>query len=147
MTNKLKVLLADDDMDDCMFFKEAFEELDISASLTIVNNGVELMRYFVQNQNSFPDVIYLDLNMPLKNGYDCLSEIKNNTLLQHLPVIIYSTCYDKTIADRLYQDGAHYYIQKPAEFSNLKKILLRSITFLFQHKQLQPPKEEFIIFN
>jgi CheY-like chemotaxis protein len=143
----LNILLADDDIDDCLFFRDALEELDIAASLTTVNDGVQLMKYLEQKQDPLPDIIYLDLNMPLKNGYECLAEIKKNEGLKHVPVIIYSTCYDKAIADKLYNDGAHYYIQKPAAFQDLKAILLRSITFVLQRINVQPSKEEFIIFN
>lgn len=145
LTDNLNVLLADDDTDDCIFFREALDESDITASLTTVNDGVQLMRHLEKNQHAFPDIIYLDLNMPLKNGYDCLLEIKSNPRLKHLPVIVYSTCFDRAIADRLYEEGAHYYICKPAEFPSLKIVILRSIFLTLQNKNKQPLKEDFII--
>jgi len=142
---KLNLLLADDDIDDCIFFKEALEELPVSASLITVHDGVQLMQYLTKNPNPFPNTLYLDLNMPRKNGFECLSEIKNNDKLKYLPVIIYSTSFDKEIADKLYENGAHFYIRKPAEFPDIKKVILKSIILIEENKNEQPSKEEFVI--
>ena len=79
---KLLILLADDDVDDCIFFREALEELPVNASLTTVKDGVQLIQHLTDNPNPFPDVLYLDLNMPRKNGFECLSEIKSNASTQ-----------------------------------------------------------------
>jgi len=94
---KLRLLLADDDTDDCTFFREALEELPLTASLTTVNDGVELMRLLSGELTSFPDMLFLDLNMPRKTGYEILSEIKSNDKLKHLPVIILSTSFEHDI--------------------------------------------------
>ena len=145
ISGKVNLLLADDDIDDCIFFKEALEELPVTASLATVNDGVQLMQYLTKNLNPFPNILYLDLNMPRKNGFECLSEIKSNDRLRNLPVIIYSTSFDREIADRLYECGAHFYIRKPAEFFNLKKVILKSITLIGKNKKRQPPKGEFVI--
>ena len=123
----LSLLLADDDLDDCAFFKEALAELPVNASLTTVNDGVQLMQLLSEKEHELPDALYLDLNMPRKNGLDCLSEIKQNIKLKKLPVIIFSTSLDPAIVNQLHENGANYYIRKPAEFSNLKKIILRSL--------------------
>ncbi len=72
----LNLLLADDDTDDCFFFKEALEELPVSAKFTFVNDGVQLMQLLIVNDTSLADALFLDLNMPRKNGFECLSEIK-----------------------------------------------------------------------
>jgi CheY-like chemotaxis protein len=74
--DELRVLLADDDADDCLFFKEALEELPLSTSLTIVNDGDQLMKWLLKNTSRLPHVLFLDLNMPRKNGFECLTEIR-----------------------------------------------------------------------
>lgn len=83
---KLSIILADDDIDDCLFFTEALEELKINIQLKIVHDGEELMRQLALKNNKY-DVLFLDLNMPRKNGFECLQEIKSNEKLISLPVI------------------------------------------------------------
>ena len=142
---KVYLLLADDDIDDCLFFREAMEELPVHASLTTVNDGVQLIQYLKKNPHPFPSILYLDLNMPRKNGFECLTEIKSNDKLKYLPVIIYSTSFNQETADRLYDIGAHFYIRKPPEFPDLKKVILKSIALIAENKMEQPSKEEFLI--
>jgi len=62
----MKILLADDDIDDCFFFEKALEELQLSTHLTIVHDGQQLMNYLSENSKNLPDVLFLDLNMPRK---------------------------------------------------------------------------------
>ena len=88
---KTHILLADDDKDDCMLFKDALEELPLSTSLAIVHNGEQLMHFLNTQMATPPNVLFLDLNMPRKNGLECLTEIKLNKNLAQLPVIIFST--------------------------------------------------------
>jgi CheY-like chemotaxis protein len=140
---KVYLLLADDDIDDCLFFREAMEELPVHASLTTVNDGVQLIQYLKKNPHPFPSILYLDLNMPRKNGFECLAEIKSNDNLKNLPVIIYSTSFDPDIADRLYENGAHFYIRKPPEFPDLKKVILNQSTSLQTAKKASPQKKNF----
>src|SRR6186997_3602273 len=97
------LLLADDDIDDCTFFEDALEDLSISATLLTVNDVVQLMNFLSANSNNLPDVLFLDLNMPRKSGFECLSEIKLIDELKHLPVIIFSTSLDINIVDLLYE--------------------------------------------
>ena len=138
----LNVLLADDDLDDCAFFREALNELDIEIKLTTVNDGVQLISLLNSNIETLPDALYLDLNMPCKNGFECLVEIKQNPTLKQLPIIIFSTSLDTDVANRLHEHGAHYYIRKPAEFQNLKKIISKSLDYI---SLSTPTKENFII--
>ena len=122
-TTFLNLLLADDDTDDCFIFNEALDELNLSAKLTTVNDGVELMQLLSANDTLLPDALFLDLNMPRKSGFECLSEIKISDKLMNLPVIIYSTSLNMEVVDLLYQKGAYYYICKPGEFDKLKKVI------------------------
>jgi CheY-like chemotaxis protein len=125
---QLNILLADDDPDDCSFFKEALEGLNIAATLTIVNDGEELMELLnneegEDNYAPLPDVIFLDINMPRKNGYECLAEIKKNKKLQDLPVVIFSTSNAQDKISLLFKIGAQVYIHKPRDFEQLKQVI------------------------
>jgi CheY-like chemotaxis protein len=143
-TRLLNLLLADDDEDDCIFFKDAVEELPVSAKLTTVNDGVQLM-HILSESELLPDVLYLDLNMPRKNGFDCLAEIKLHEKLKELPVIIFSTSFDKEVVTSFHEKGAHYYIRKPAEFSNLKRVIQKSIALIVETIKQHPVRENFVL--
>ena len=127
------LLLADDDKDDCFFFEEALKDLPVSTELTTVSGGEQLMELLTKETTELPHVLFLDLNMPRKNGFECLSEIKLNKKLKQLPVIILSTSLDQDVVNLLYKNGAQYYIHKPAEFSQLKKVIYQALTLIGQN--------------
>jgi CheY-like chemotaxis protein len=81
------------------------------------------------NNESFrlPDVHFLDINMPRKNGIECLSEIKRNTKLKDIPVIIFSTSNSKDKIGVVFKSGADVYIHKPGDFSQLKQVILHAL--------------------
>jgi CheY-like chemotaxis protein len=141
----VSLLLADDDADDCFFFKEALEEVCISAKLVTVNDGVRLMELLYAKEIQLPDAIFLDLNMPRKSGLECLSEIKANEKLTNLPVIIFSTSLDINVVNLLYEKGACYYIRKPGEFDKLKKVIFEAVTLTSQSLLTQPARDRFIL--
>jgi CheY-like chemotaxis protein len=143
--NEIRVLLADDDIDDCLIFKEALEELPISAHLTIVNNGDQLMKLLLKNINHLPHVLYLDLNMPRKNGFECLTEIRLNDKLKALPLILYSTSAEQSTIELLYQNGAQHFIRKPFDFLEIKRLIHQSLTLIMRETSLQRTRNEFIL--
>lgn len=141
-----KLLLADDDEDDCDFFKEALDDLTFPVSLVTVNDGVQLMDFLGDHLGSnLPDLLFLDLNMPRKNGSECLKEIKESEALKNLPVIIFSTSLDNDIVDLMYAKGATYYIRKPGEFSQLKKVIENALVTASENNFKQPLREQFIL--
>lgn len=137
-TNQLQILLADDDEDDCLFFKEALNELPVAVHLTTVYDGEELMQLLNRQGKLLPHVVFLDLNMPRKSGYECLAEIKRDQKLKQLPVIILSTSFEKEMANMLYQIGAHDCIRKPDSITQLKLLIQQALTLLTQEPHLQP---------
>lgn len=144
MPKKLHLLLADDDTDDRFFFNKALKVLSIPSDLVTVEDGAKLMAYLSDNSTQLPDVLFLDLNMPRKNGSECLEEIKCNELLKHLPVIIYSTSLHEDVADVLYKNGAHYYIRKGG-LAELEKTLQDVLTMIQDKKFTRPPRNKFIL--
>lgn len=102
MNNGLhNLLLADDDPDDCTFFEDALKASLVPATVHIVNDGLELMQYLKGPEDKLPEMLFLDLNMPKKSGFECLDEIKSNETFKHLPVIIFSTSPDRNNAESL----------------------------------------------
>ncbi len=124
---KLNILLADDDTDDCTFFKEALEDLKLSTHLTIVHDGEELMQLLEHEKKSLPDVLFLDINMPRKNGFECLSEIRHNKKLKDLPVVMFSTSNSIDKISAIFKIGAHVYIHKPGDFAQLKEVISHAL--------------------
>ena len=123
---QLNILLADDDADDCIFFEQALVELIIPTHLTSVHDGEQLKQLLTSEIIQLPNILFLDLNMPRKNGFECLSEIKTSEKLKQLPVIVFSTSFEQEVVNMLYQNGAQYFIRKPSEFSQFKKIIIKS---------------------
>src|ERR1017187_3774126 len=141
----LNILLADDDMDDCIFFKDALKNLLITTKLTTVHDGEQLMQLLANEPREHIDVLFLDLNMPRKNGFECLLEIKASERLKQLPVIIFSTSFEKEVVNLLYKNGAQYFIRKPSEFSQFKKIVYQTLIHIAEENREQPTKDDFVL--
>jgi CheY-like chemotaxis protein len=140
----IRILLADDDKDDRFFFDKALKTLPIPTELSSVEDGKKLMIYLIKNSKQLPDILFLDLNMPLKNGSVCLEEIKANQKLKQLPVVIYSTSLHEDVAELLFQKGAHYYVRK-TDLAELEKILFRVLTLVTENEFARPSRSEFLI--
>jgi CheY-like chemotaxis protein len=146
MKNKpIQILLADDDEADRLLFREAFEELRIRTVVHTVNNGVQLMEYLSDAQNPLPDLLFLDLNMPRKNGMECLKEIRSTPALKDISVAIYSTSSSEKDMRETFYNGANVYIHKPNDFNTLKEVLHKAV--LSANVYLEPPfkKENFLL--
>ncbi len=130
MTKPLKVLLADDDLDDCIMFEKALKELPIKTNLLIVHDGDNLIKELSLQKNGLPDLIFLDLNMPRINGVECLHIIKRSEELKNIPVVIFSTSVHETLARKLIDIGARECIRKPSSFPELKKVILKTLSVL-----------------
>ena len=125
----LNILLTDDDADDRFLFDKALKEIPIVTYLTTVNDGEQLMNYLSENSQHLPDVLFLDINMPRKNGFECLREIKENEKLKDLFVTMFTISYphslefEITIKNMLSNIGAHDYIRKTSDFAQLKQLI------------------------
>jgi len=139
------VVLADDDKDDHFLFARALSEVSPLSKFTGISDGEKLMSYLSENIKDLPGVIFLDLNMPRKNGSECLTEIKQNKILKKVPIIIYSTSFHDDIVELLYKYGASYCIRKPTDPATLKKIIKTALTEILQNKNVQPSREKFLL--
>lgn len=146
LSNKSKsIFLADDDDDDCSIFEDALNELNTETKLTISNDGVELLDTLNETVPPPPYVIFLDLNMPRKNGFESLKEIREIKKLKDIPVVILSTSSNIEIIDRTFDLGANYYICKPTSYPLLTKMIARVLALTPEQLSEQPQRNEFVL--
>lgn len=145
---QVNILFADDDVDDCFFFAKALKELPIKSNLHIVRDGNQLMNYLFKNMEQLPDVIFLDLNMPNKTGFECLQELKENIHLKDIPVVMLSTSYSR---DLLYEHeiiktlngiGAASFIRKLADYAQIKNLIHIELNKVLENKSLKEQEKE-----
>jgi len=141
----LHIMLADDDEDDRLFFKEAFEEVKIKYDISTFSDGEQLMHYLNEPGNALPDIVFLDLNMPRKSGMECLKEIRQNDRLKKISVAIYSTSSSEQDIEDTFVAGANVYIKKPNDFNMLKKVLSDVVHINWQYIVDGLNKDSFIL--
>lgn len=138
----LNILLADDDADDRTFFRNALKEIPIDTNLATVNDGEELMDYLSKISEQLPDVLFLDLSMPRKGGFECLTEMKEDIKLKDIPVVMFSTSYTQDfnyelgMIGVLYKLGVQDYIRKPGTIAELKELILHSFRKVIKESRL-----------
>lgn len=138
------IVLADDDEDDCLLFQDVIVDLNINATITTAGNGEQLLQLLRQSIDRVPDLIFLDMNMPLRDGLECLKEIRKSPNLQNVPVIILSTSSHSQTVERVFNEGANLYIRKPDSFEKLRSIL-ENIFTNGKSRLMSREKEEFLI--
>jgi CheY-like chemotaxis protein len=112
-----KIWLADDDKDDCELFEDVLKQIIPLASLTIIPNGEVLMNMLTPATK--PDMLFLDINMPCKDGMDCLVEIRAQRHFSRLPIVIFSSTQQSKFIDSAYGYGANLFYSKPTSFNEL----------------------------
>jgi CheY-like chemotaxis protein len=129
-TNPVTILMADDDRDDCLLVKDAFVESRLVNDLRFVEDGEELMDYLYHrgkyapiDSSPRPGLILLDLNMPRKDGREALEEIKSDSDLRGIPVVVLTTSKQEEDILRSYDVGANSYITKPVTFRGLVDVM------------------------
>lgn len=143
--DSILITLADDDEDDRLFFTDAFQELKINTIVNTVNNGKELLNYLNHPETVLPNIIFLDLNMPILNGIDCLKQIKLNDKFKDIAVAIYSTSSSDQDVEDTFVLGANIYIKKPSNFDDLKKILSDVVIINWQYHTNGLNKDNFLL--
>jgi len=131
--NNINIILADDDPDDRMLFNDAINDIAIATNLSMYPNGQELMDYLLSDDVILPEIIFLDLNMPIKDGMECLKEIRKTKGLEHLCVAIYSTSSSEEDIENTFVNGANIYINKPNSYKKLKVALKRVLQMNWQY--------------
>lgn len=143
--DKLKILLVDDDEDDRQFFADALEGIELNTDLHQLENGKSCMEFLLSDTENTPDLVFLDLNMPIMNGFECLEAIRNTPHLKDLLVAIYSTSSAERDIEETFEKGANIYIKKPSSFSELKKSLKQVVKMNWAYHLNDFKKENFLL--
>ncbi len=128
-----KIFLADDDNDDRALFSKALAELPLQCDVVHFTDGIHLMAQLMIDSTILPDLIFLDINMPLMDGAACLRKIRDPENLLDIPVVIYTSAIDRKDMVLLEAMGATGYLKKPNSFNQLKTLLYRCIKPFYSH--------------
>jgi len=142
MQKRYTIFYTDDDADDRQFFTEIVGDNENVSSIHTQSSGDELLKV-LHNPPPAANLVFLDLNMPIKNGYEVLKEIRTSPDLKDVPVIILSTSNDAGSVNRAKSLGANLYVAKPGTFEDFKKIMDRVVSIdWYKHR---PSEQEFFI--
>lgn len=131
-----RIYLADDDEDDAFLFKDVLDGLNKKVQLTIAVDGLKLIA-LLEQADTLPDLIFTDLNMPLKNGFQCLQEIRSRPEWNAIKVIIHSTTSQQSQIDKAYELGADFYLPKLADYRQFESALIKCLEMDWQQDSLK----------
>ena|SRR5688572_4176017 len=141
----VKVLLADDDRDDQETFQDALTETKIPVDLTMVDNGQQLLDNLKDPTEPNPDIIFMDINMPVKNGKEVLAEIKNDEDLKGIPTVMLSTSENVKDVEETFNTGANLYVRKPYSFKNFILMLKKIFSLKWAGVLIKPLRKTFLM--
>jgi CheY-like chemotaxis protein len=148
-TNPITILLADDDPDDRLLTRDAFDESRLRNQLDMVEDGEELMnylhsrgRYTGDAARPRPSLILLDLNMPRKDGREALKEIKSDPELRSIPIVVLTTSKAEEDVFRTYDLGVNSFIIKPVTFDGMVDVIKTIGKYWFELVELPPEGNE-----
>lgn len=143
----MQVYLVDDDADDRTFFSDAFAKvnLDLHTDLHLFENGMELMDHLKKDDIDLPHIIFLDLNMPLLSGKECLREIRQVKRFDDVSIAIYSTSDAPGDIEDTFSGGANIYLRKPLTFEELTKTIRHVLKLNWQYHMAGMSKETFFL--
>ena len=137
----LKVLLVDDDHEEYELINSAFEKLKIPANVMQIENCTDVAGTIKRHK---PDIVFMDINMPLINGIECLKSVRADQHFQHLPIIIYSTSSNLKDIHESFRHKANLYVVKPDNLRKLTASLEKVLSFDWNLKP-DLPLEKFLI--
>lgn len=142
----IRILLTDDDADDREFFADAVADIHLNFPIEYCENGLQLLNRLYDKELGTPDIIFLDLNMPVMSGFESLKQIRDDAKFKDIPIIaIYSTSATEDGIRNTFGLGANAYIVKPTDFNDLKKLLKKVIEIDWEEKLKHLEFESFII--
>jgi len=136
LSGRLDILYAEDDGEDFSLFLDAVRENGFSFNIQRVNDGQELVDFFSKKTSRLPKLIISDLNMPKKNGFEAVREIRRKSLLSKIPIIIFSNSKSPEEVRLSYDLGVNSFIQKPLSYQEHLQCIKNIHSFWFQTAQL-----------
>jgi len=141
----VKIILAEDDQDDQELFMEALSATNIPSEVTTVENGEELVNTLKDPAEPNPDIVFIDINMPVKGGKEALEEIKSDQKLKDIPAVMLSTSNHPADIEETFNKGANLYIQKPSSFTGFILILKKVFILHWTKALMNPVKNIFFV--
>lgn len=138
----LNILLVDDDSEESYLFNEALEHAHLNINLSRANDGNDLIAY-LHNQPT-PDIVFMDLNMPYKDGLEALTEIRSIPKFKNLPLIIYSTTKNESSINACYEKGASLFVIKPNDFDEMVQVVKKVCTYDWKN-YTKPSRKDFVV--
>jgi CheY-like chemotaxis protein len=129
------ILIAEDDEDDRLFINKALSEFKEKYAVEFVDNGIDLINHlddgnkYKKNSSKLPQLVLLDLNMPLKDGRESLREIRSNPKTKMVPVVVLTTSSDPEDVELCYRLGADGFVTKPDRFEELKRCIANIVNY------------------
>ena len=129
MSRSVELLLVEDNEDDAVIIQEVFADMRLATLIKVAQDGEEALAY-LQRKGKYkgvrmPDIVLLDINMPKKNGFEVLEEMKKDARLRSLPVIILTTSQREEDVVRSYATGACSYIHKLVDLEQFKHLMMQ----------------------
>lgn len=141
----VKILLAEDDKDDQEFFRDALNAAQVPNEVVTVENGQQLIDMLKDDNEPNPDIMFIDINMPVKSGKEALAEIRKDQALKDIPAVMLTTSNQPTDIEDSFKNGANLYIQKPNSFSGFVLILKKVFTLHWTKVLMDPLKNIFFL--
>ena len=138
---QVQIFYTDDDCDDQEFFRDAVSEIGEHYVVSTQDHGDELL-HVLNEPPPTPDIIFLDLNMPRKSGFQVLQEIRSTAMFDHIPVVIFSTSTNQNSIDACKMYGANMYLSKPNSYREM--ISLMSDVLAMDWNNLETSRRQFI---
>jgi CheY-like chemotaxis protein len=141
----VKIILAEDDQDDQELFMEALNATEVPSEVITVENGEELVNTLKDPAEPKPDIVFIDINMPVKGGKEALEEIKSDKELKEIPAVMLSTSNNPKDIEETFNKGANLYVQKPSSFTGFILILKKVFVLHWTKALMNPVKNIFFV--
>lgn len=142
----VEILLVEDNEGDILLTREALEDSKVINHVNVVKNGKEALEYIFQegalSDARTPDIILLDINLPLKNGHEVLQVVKSDDRVSHIPVVMLTTSSAEKDVSLSYQHHANAYVSKPIEMEEFFKVVTSIESFWLKVVKLPKGKIE-----
>lgn len=136
MTKLIKsIILTDDDEDDRDIFRSALHTTHADITLHTFDDGEALRQYICHDKTEMPQLIFLDINMPRLNGFECLTKLRAKYKPHELPVVMYTTSTQKADHEKALRLGANLYAHKPTDYHSLKILITKVLLIDWQDRQ------------
>jgi len=137
-----KVIIAEDDDDDFSIIKDAILHHRLTIKITRAENGDVLIKILDEDS---PDLLFLDISMPCRDGKQCLKEIRSNKKFDLLPIIMYTSMSNSQDVEFCFREGANLYALKPSSFAELTSMIKNIFEIDWRKSLYYPPINQFVI--